>query len=71
MDIALTRSTGNLRYSDIRKLYPEAIDHYKRLQPIGSQVMSDILSLFSIHCEKVQPLSKGQYVALCPFHDDN
>ena len=33
--------------------------------------MSDILSLFSIHCEKVQPLSKGQYVALCPFHDDN
>ena len=33
--------------------------------------MSDILSLFSIHCEKVQPLSKGQYVALCPFHNDN
>ena len=33
--------------------------------------MSDILSLFSNHCEKVQPLSKGQYVALCPFHNDN
>ena len=33
--------------------------------------MNDILNLFSTHCDKMQSLSGGQYIALCPFHNDS
>jgi putative DNA primase/helicase len=32
--------------------------------------MSDIINLFSRYCNKIQKGSGGQYVSLCPFHDD-
>ena len=32
--------------------------------------MNDVLSLFNKHCDKMQSLSGGQYVSLCPFHND-
>jgi 5S rRNA maturation endonuclease (ribonuclease M5) len=31
---------------------------------------SEVLSLFTRHCENVRHLSGAQYHALCPFHDD-
>ena len=33
--------------------------------------MNDVLSLFNKHCDKMQSLSGGQYVSLCPFHNDS
>ena len=33
--------------------------------------MGDVLSLFNKHCDKMQSLSGGQYVSLCPFHNDS
>ena len=33
--------------------------------------MNDVLNMFNRHCNKMQKLSGGQYIALCPFHDDS
>ncbi len=33
--------------------------------------MGDVLSLFNKHCDKMHRLSGGQYVSLCPFHNDS
>ena len=33
--------------------------------------MNDIINMFSRHCDKMQSLSGGQFISLCPFHNDS
>lgn len=34
-------------------------------------MMNDVFDLFSKHCDNIQKLSGGQFIAICPFHNES